>query len=227
VQTTCPSCSQAILVDDAKVPERAFSIRCPRCKTTVRMPGKGTSADAASGAPASPPSQPEAAQPHAAAPSQGPAGAASQLEPEPPGHRGRALVALHDKSQAEAVTPVLIRLGFNVDASEGDDDAVRHVEQGVYNLLLTTRAIAPADQPPTFYQRLSRLSADSRRRVFVSLVGNDYRTGDGMQAFTLAADLVLNPRDLGSCGVAMREALSDRQRLYQVFLDAQRRLESA
>ncbi len=226
MQTTCPSCSQAILVDDAKIPERAFSIRCPRCKTTVRMPGKGAPADAAPSAPTPLPSQPEAAQPPAAGPSQGPA-AASQIEPEPPGHRGRALVALHDKSQVEAVSPVLIRLGFNVDASEGDDDAVRHVEQGVYNLLLATRSIAPADQAPTFYQRLSRLSADSRRRVFVSLVGNDYRTGDGMQAFTLAADLVLNPRDLGSCGVAMREALSDRQRLYQVFLDAQRRLESA
>jgi hypothetical protein len=58
-------------------------------------------------------------------------------------------------------------------------------------------------------------------------VGNDYRTGDGMQAFTLAVDLVLNPRDLASCGIALREALGDRQRLYQIFLDAQRRLESA
>ena len=41
MQANCTNCQQRIVIDDAKVPDRAFSVKCPKCQTVVRFPGKG------------------------------------------------------------------------------------------------------------------------------------------------------------------------------------------
>src|SRR6185436_999317 len=41
MQAACPQCAQKIVIDDSKVPDRAFSVKCPKCQTVVRFPGKG------------------------------------------------------------------------------------------------------------------------------------------------------------------------------------------
>ena len=41
MQALCPQCSQKIVIDDAKVPDRPFNVRCPRCQSVVRLGGKG------------------------------------------------------------------------------------------------------------------------------------------------------------------------------------------
>jgi twitching motility protein PilT len=48
VQASCPQCAQAIIIPDAKVPDRPFTVKCPKCQAAVRLAGRG-------GAPAPPP----------------------------------------------------------------------------------------------------------------------------------------------------------------------------
>ena len=40
MQANCPQCAQRIVVDDAKAPDRPFSVRCPKCQTLVKFPGR-------------------------------------------------------------------------------------------------------------------------------------------------------------------------------------------
>lgn len=53
MQTSCPQCAQRIVVDDAKAPDRPFSVRCPKCQTLVKFPGRP--ADAGAGPPSAAP----------------------------------------------------------------------------------------------------------------------------------------------------------------------------
>jgi hypothetical protein len=73
-----------------------------------------------------------------------------------------------------------------------------------------------------------RLPPDSRRTVFLVLVGDEFKTGDGTQAFAAQADLVVGtdaaPNDVES---VLLNTMAERTRLYQVFLDARRRFEEA
>jgi twitching motility protein PilT len=46
VQANCPQCSQRIVVDEGKAPDRAFSVRCPKCQTLVKFPGRGAAGPA-------------------------------------------------------------------------------------------------------------------------------------------------------------------------------------
>lgn len=221
MQANCPQCSHRITIDDARVPDRPFSVKCPKCQTVVKFPGKGAAAP--------PPSEP----PSAAAEPAGDemrAEMMAQLRREMSmgeGARaeGRVLVALPDRGQAGAFTLPLTRLGYSVDTLDNPEEGGRLLEQGAYKVVVTSRA-APL-RGESLYQRMTRLGPDARRRVFLMLVGEDFKTGDGAQAFAALADLVVHPKDSGAVDVVLTNTLGERNRVYQAFQEARKRHEAA
>src|SRR6185436_1782372 len=113
------------------------------------------------------------------------------------------------------------RQGYSVDTFDDPAEAVRLLEQGVYSVVVTSRATAAVGKE-TLLQRIGRLNPEARRRIFVVLVGDDFKTGDGTQAFAAMADLVLNADDAALAEVALRSTMAERTRLYQLFNEARR-----
>lgn len=241
MQSNCPNCSQRITIDDARVPDRPFSVKCPKCQTVVKFPGK-TAAAAAAAAPPPPPAAP-AAEPAAAeraAPSGAPPSGGSDemraqmmaqlrremtLGGEGARMEGRVLVSLPDRNQSAAITMPLSRLGFSVDTLDNPDEGGRLLDQGVFKIVVTSRATSTKGE--TVYQRVLRMNSEARRAILLVLVGDDFKTGDGTQAFAAVADLVVNPRDAGVLDVTLTNAMTERTRLYQAYSDARKRFEAA
>ena len=227
MQANCPKCAQKIVIDDARVPDRAFSVKCPKCQTSVRFPGKAAAAAGAAAPPAPEPARGDA--------EPGPAADAMRAEMMAQVRRemsvgdggrttsGRALVSLTDRTQAGAIALPLTRQGYQVDSIDNPEEGSRLIEQGMYDLVVASRS-GPGGKE-SLYQRMSRLSPDARRRVFLVLVGDEFKTGDGTQAWIAMADLVAHPRDLGNADAVLAKTVEERSRLYQVFLDARKRLE--
>jgi predicted Zn finger-like uncharacterized protein len=253
MQAQCPQCAQRIVIDDAKVPDKPFAVKCPKCQTIVRLAGKAAAAPPEpepeisfeepppppAPAPAPPPPAPPVAAPSAPATE----ASASVLHEEmraqmmaqlrremagpgaEPSSHERALVSIPDRAQAAAITLILTRLGYSVDSVEEHEDAARFVEQGAYAVAATSRS--GAARAESLYQRITRLSPDQRRRLVVILVGDEFKSGDSIQAFATVADLVLNSRDTAGADSLVRSVMAERKRLYQVFLDARRRFEAS
>lgn len=228
MQANCPSCSQRIIIDDAKIPDRPFKVKCPKCQASVSLPGK--EAPAAAGAP------PEPIAP-AAPPSTAATGSdemrsqmMAQLRREmslgeASGSGGKALVCLSDRAVAGTLTVSLTRMGYQVDSIDDPEEGARLLEQGIYSVVATARSATAGPRGENLYQRAGRLSPEGRRRIFLVLIGDEYKTGDGTQAWTMAADVVVNTRDLSTADVIVRNTVAERARLYQVYLDARRRFE--
>jgi predicted Zn finger-like uncharacterized protein len=221
VQAQCSQCSSRIQIDDSKVPDKPFKVKCPKCQAVITLPGKGAAAPAAAppepaAAPAPPPAYELPPPPDPAAVARRERAAASDND---------ALIALAGPA-ASALQAALVNLGFNVDTVDDIEEGARLVEQGIYEVAVTSRAQAEAGKPEPLQQRLMRLAADARRRLFVILVGDDFRTGDGVQAWVAQADLVVNPNDAARCEHLIRATMSERKRLYQPLTDARKRLES-
>jgi len=136
-----------------------------------------------------------------------------------------ALVALSGPL-APHMQQALERLGYNVESAEDVEEGARLLEQGVYEVAVTTPAPSEPGKPETLAQRMLRLPIDARRRVFVILVGEEFRTSDGTQAWAAQADLVVHPADVGRCEHLVRSAMAERKRLYQPFVDAARKIEA-
>jgi predicted Zn finger-like uncharacterized protein len=238
VQANCPQCQQKIVIDDARVPERAFSVKCPKCQNTVKFPGRGGPVAAtpppitdAAAAPASVAEGGESAasgSPATVVPDDMRVQLMAQLRREmtipaaDAGSAGRALVTLPDRALSGAVTVMLTRQGYVVDTVDDPDEASRLIEQGVYSLIVLARTTPPQGKESVL-QRIQRLSPDARRRLFLVLVGDEWKTGDGLQAFTVCADLVLSSRDAPSADVIVRNTVQERHRIYQIYLDSKNR----
>jgi predicted Zn finger-like uncharacterized protein len=39
VQAQCSQCATRIQIDDAKVPDRPFKVKCPKCQAIIPLPG--------------------------------------------------------------------------------------------------------------------------------------------------------------------------------------------
>jgi predicted Zn finger-like uncharacterized protein len=260
LQANCPSCAQRIVIDDAKVPDRAFSVKCPKCQTVVRFPGKGAAPAVSApgtasfnsnlpagaypaGSPTSIyPAYPATGAPVTAAPPAPPAPAPESASEEMRSQMmaqlrrelslgegkiaGRAMVALGDRAQAGAMALPLTRIGYQVDTIDSPDEGARLLEQGVYDLVVATRAPA-AQGRESLYQRLNRLSPEGRRRICVVIVGDEFKTGDGTQAWAVLADLVIASRDIPTADAVLLPTLAERTRLYQAFADARKRFEAS
>ena len=229
MQALCPQCGNKLLIDDAKVPDRPFQVKCPKCQTPVKFPGK-----AAAGAEPSP--APEEVAP------MGGAGDASAEElraqmmaqlrremslGEKSAAGARALLAVPDRALAGAVTVMLTRLGYQVDPLDERMEGGRLLEQGLYEVVVATRAGAAPGRPETLYQRVSRLNSEGRRRMFMVLVGDEFKTGDGTQAFACLADLVIHSRDVASADAVLHNTLMEKTHLYQALNEARRRHETS
>ena len=124
-----------------------------------------------------------------------------------------------------AITLTLTRLGYHVDTVDDFEHGARLLEQGSHDVVATARVAAAAGRPESLYQRMVRLSPDQRRRIFVILVGDEFKSGDGTQAFLVMADLVLSAREAGAADQLIRSTINDRKRLYQAFSDARKKFE--
>ena len=218
MQATC-SCSHVVTVDEnnPKLPEGPFSVKCPKCQTPVRFAGRGA-AKAAKAPPGGGPARP--------APSAAPARPTSTVPLKPTALPGeRALVALDDKQCSAEIARSISLLGYEVDIMS-DADGVRTIEQGAHVIVAMARTVAESGAL-TCYQRLFLLNADMRRSFFLILVGDEYTTGDGVQAFVVHGDMVIATPDAGSAETIIRDRLVERARLFRVFVDCKRKDEAA
>ena len=226
MQALCSQCSTRIQIDDTKVPDRPFKVRCPKCQTVMTLPGRGADSPAASEAePPATASGPDAAAPPPYEPPPPPSPEATARRERAEAGANDALIALSGPA-ATSLRQALERLKFNVDSVDDIEEGARLLEQGVYEVAVTARTPPEPGKPETLAQRMLRLPIDARRRVFVILVGPEFRTADGTQAWAAQADLVVNPADAGRCEHLIRSTMTERKRLYQPLVDARRRIES-
>ncbi|HET7294034.1 MAG TPA: zinc-ribbon domain-containing protein [Vicinamibacteria bacterium] len=210
MQGSCSSCGNKITIDDAKVPDRPFQVKCPKCQSLVRFAGKGGQTPAA--APA------EAAGEEPAAP--------PPRRDVPAGEAGRALVALPDKGLSANAGAMLGRLGYSVDTFDDPAEGGRLLEQGIYDVVVTAR-LAGSGPKESLYQRIARMPSEARRELLLVLVGDEFKTGDGTQAWACLADVVLSSKDAGVADTVLRNVSAERTRVYQPFREARRRLDAA
>jgi hypothetical protein len=139
----------------------------------------------------------------------------------------QVLVAVPDHAVAGALTMPLTRLGHTIEMLDTPEEGGRLLEQGVYGIVITTQTAAVPGKSEMLYQRVARLNPEARRRIFLILVGDDLKTADGTQAFVLQADFVVNPRDAGSVEAPLLNAMAERNRVYQAYLEARKRMDAS
>ena len=129
-------------------------------------------------------------------------------------------MSLPDSDQARAIAQLLLRQGYRVVPLDIWEEKVEEIHQGRYQVLVTHKNGASSTGERNLYQLVTSLSPDARREIFLILVGDEFKTGNGTQAFATLSDLVCHTHDLGTADVLFRSTLAERNRYFRSFREA-------
>ena len=66
---------------------------------------------------------------------------------------------------------------------------------------------------------LNHISIADRRKIFVALIGERFKSMDNLMAFAMSANAVINPKDTDKFSAMLKGAVSDHERFYKVFTE--------
>jgi hypothetical protein len=68
---------------------------------------------------------------------------------------------------------------------------------------------------------------NTRRRFFVALVSDRYRTMDNMAAFNRSVNIVINRKSIDSVGEIIKQGVADNKAFYHVFRETLQKMGKA
>jgi predicted Zn finger-like uncharacterized protein len=217
----CEGCHAKINVPEDKLPEgKRVSIRCPKCQSRIAIPAPSEEEDTVTNVEVTPEKNPSASEPKESIRS-------SQvddsfLEFYEEGVK-LALVLEHNPEDLERARQAVEESGYRFVTAENTRAAVGKMRLYHFDMICLSDQFDDIDlkQSPVL-QYLNNLSMSVRRKVFLVVIGEEFKTLDNMMAFAMSANLVVSRRDMDKFTAILKQAVSDHQRFYKVFLDTMR-----
>jgi len=237
----CQNCSTRLQVDDDKSPAGAFTVRCPKCKSTINSsapsPATDQSAVALGGSPATEhPRYDQTTAPayqlaHVPKEPEGPAneeairllmslltkGATGAENPgtRPSWNRRKALVCASEKYR-ESIARSLTENSYQVYVAEDTRQAVETMRSNQMEVVLLDPQFDLAEQGAAFVSReINVLRPPQRRRLFFVLISPSLRTMDAHAAFLNNVNAVVNNNDIAELGRVLEVAFREFNELYR------------
>ncbi len=131
-----------------------------------------------------------------------------------------ALVMDSDADRSDKIKEGIGELGYRYVPARDSRDASGKMRFHNFDLMILADHFdnSPLEQSPILGS-LNHLSMSIRRKIFLVLIGEKFKTMDHMMAFAMSANLVINPKDLDRVTAILRRAVSDNEKFYKVFFD--------
>jgi hypothetical protein len=131
----------------------------------------------------------------------------------------RALVA--DPENLDRIVPSLKKIQYIVTPVKTFDDGLKKLQFNFYDLVVINEKFCGADSADNaILKAIEPMTMDVRRRMFVALVGKNFKTLDRMAAFAKSVDIVVNEGDFANFELILKKALKDNETFYRPFLKA-------
>lgn len=252
MKVSCPGCSRAFTVDEAKLPKGPVVLKCPACGGRIPLPPPAPSGGLEAPERAVPePSRasaevpPSPAFPEPGSPawerlrrevtrevlrSLGLNAAAEEDEERGFGPDGgkEALVCEDEALFQVAVAEILERMGYKVELAPSRAAALEALRKNRYDLVTVDNCYP--DDPEGGYailQAINALPPEVRRRMFVAFVSVDLSTMDTRSAFILGANLTVSKKDVKRLDRILAEGMRAHEKLYRVFRQVEEELQRA
>ncbi|MBW1722121.1 MAG: zinc-ribbon domain-containing protein [Deltaproteobacteria bacterium] len=219
MEVTCEHCGVKIKVPDEKIPrDKRIKLTCPKCGQKFPLPSpRGPQLDDLS---------------------QG--GQGADREPDSYGYRDYAedeelvffeegtllaLVLENNPEHLEKITGALKELGYQCIPAPDTRDATGKMRFHRFDLVILSDGFdgQTLERSPVL-NYLNRMSMSVRRRMFVALLGDRFKTMDHMMAFAMSANVVINKKDLERLTLVLKKAVSENDKFYKIFMDELREL---
>jgi DNA-directed RNA polymerase subunit RPC12/RpoP len=202
MEVTCSGCNTKLNIPDDKVPvDQTVRINCPRCKNKITI---------------------ESRENRFAAPAQKVTFYEDQSDDDSLEYYDESKLALvmADENIQDKIKAAVEEKSYRFVTSPTIRESLLKLRFNHFDLMILADGF---DGQETFggpiMNYLNHMSMSTRRRIFVTLIGNKFKTMDEMMAYALSANMVVNTKDLGSFSTLLKRGLMEYRRFYKVFLD--------
>lgn len=131
-----------------------------------------------------------------------------------------ALVMADTNEHADMIRGSAEKIGYKFITTPNTRDATGKLRFHHFDLIILTEGFdgQPLEQS-AILNYLNRLPMSIRRRMFVALISDSFKTMDNMMAFAMSANVVIHTKDTEKLHLVMRKAIVENERFYKVFMD--------
>ena len=212
MQVQCSSCSKEINIPDDKVPKgQAFNLTCPGCKTKMRVDQH---------------LQPPEPEPGFGGDAGGSLDTTSMIVDEEfeddeeihiyDEHDKIALIL--DRQNDETWTDALTELEYKLQRAKSPEHAVHKLKFNQYHVVAFHEKFGDTTlETSPLYEYIRDMSMDTRRKAFIALVGENFKTLDNMEALANSVNLVINQKDIDQLETILKKATGENDLFYKVY----------
>jgi predicted Zn finger-like uncharacterized protein len=228
MEITCSNCKTKLNVPDEKIPkDQTVLINCPKCKNRITLDARKIAGEELFFEDAADESGESDLSPIAAKQEKSAAGSYDYddysgdqaLDFFEEGAKV-GLVILKRDDNRDKVGVALEWLGYKCVYAENTRDALGKLRFHSFNMIVLSDGFDNQDisySPIMNY--LNRLPMSSRRKMFVVLIGERFKTMDEMMAFALSANTVVDIKDIDKLTLILKKGLAENEKFYKVLLD--------
>ena len=131
-----------------------------------------------------------------------------------------ALVMADSQEHSELIRGAVEKIGHKFIVTPNTRDAIGKLRFHHFDLIILAEGFdgQPLDHS-AILNYLNRLPMTVRRRIFLALVSDSFKTMDNMMAFAMSANVVINTKDTEKLDLVLRKAIAENERFYKVFKD--------
>jgi predicted Zn finger-like uncharacterized protein len=230
MEVTCEQCKTKLNIPDEKLPKgQVVKLGCPKCKNKITIDTRST------------PPHGEEAPPGAGADDTGKFHLKfieSKREKEQEEGYGYseytddkaldffeegarlALIMSDDPEHIRKIKELVEGMGFKGVVTPNTRDAIGKLRFHHFDLMLLSDGFdgQPLENSPIL-NHVNRMPMSVRRRIFLALLGEKFKSMDNMMAFAMSANVVLSTKDMDRLGPMLKMSLGDNEKFYKVFID--------
>ncbi|MCX7816136.1 MAG: hypothetical protein N2317_01320 [Syntrophales bacterium] len=136
-----------------------------------------------------------------------------------------ALICVSEPSQRVQISNVLKEMGYRVYEALNTRDALKKTRFHTYDLVIIDEKFDSKDQDTNeLHTYFSFLPMSTRRKMFVVLISDSFRTMDNMAAFNRSVNLIVNRKNIQDFAAILKKATADHHAFYHVFNDTLKKI---
>jgi hypothetical protein len=129
-----------------------------------------------------------------------------------------ALLCESDPAIREKISRCLNDLGYQITEPATAKDALKAMRFHVFDVIVLNERFDAGDpQANSVHRYLEGMAMSTRRRFFVALVSETFRTMDNMAAFHQSVNIVINLKNIDEAGKIIKQGVVDNKAFYHVF----------
>lgn len=136
-----------------------------------------------------------------------------------------ALICDDNAETQNAITAALKELKYKVEISLSSTDALEKLRFNQYDVVVLNEAFGGgSSENNDILKFFQNMPINTRRHIFLALVGQNFKTLDNMTAFSKSVNAVINKQDLSNLTNILKRAIADNEQFYKVYKEILRKL---